>query len=396
VIKVALIQRICPHYRVPVWRKLARADGVEVTVYFGRGEQTGSQQNAKDISVFRYKQLFTLSFPFHFGKRTILAAFHPSLLFHLWKNRYKVVICEGSSNLIDNLFIVPYCLLMGIPFIWWDAGRKADARRRFLRRLFDPILKFCIRKSSACIAYNSIAYTYLRSAGASPEKVFIAQNTVDTNRICEDLRRYDEKIIVEERKALDIEDKKVILYVGALEKRKKLNILIDAFADVKAELRATALLVVGDGPYQKKIKKYVKDSGVADVQFFGRIVEGVGLFYLLSDVVVLPGWATLAVPESMAYGTPVIAPQFGGPEYELIIDGENGFIFEKDNVEDLSYKIRLVLTEESIASVMSEKARNLMRQKYTLDNMVRGIVEAIDYSISNTGRKGQHKTFENF
>ena len=379
-IEVALIQRICPHYRVPVWRKLAQADEIDLTVYYGRGEKTGSQQNAKNISGFKHKQLFTLGFPFRFRGRSIFVAFHPTLLFHLWKNKYDVVICEGPSNIINNLFILPYFLLSRVPFVWWDAGRNPDAPRRLLRRLFDPILNFFIRHSSACIAYGSLARSYLISVGASPAKVFVAQNALDTEKIRKDLQKYDKRAIIEKRKQLGIENKKVILYVGALEKRKKLDMLIDVFADVKTKLKEAALLIVGDGTERQRLEEYVRDSGVTNVLFLGRIVEEVGLLFLLSDVLVLPSEGGLSINQAMGYGLPVIVSTADGTEVDLVKNGETGFLFEKNNAEDLSKKIRLVLSKKDVATYMSEKAMSLIHGEYTLDNMVKGIVKAVEYA----------------
>lgn len=61
-IKIALIQQVCAHYRIPVFRRLAKDVGL--ILYYGEGQRTGANQNAKIITGFKTKRLFSISFGF--------------------------------------------------------------------------------------------------------------------------------------------------------------------------------------------------------------------------------------------------------------------------------------------------------------------------------------------
>ena len=77
-IKVAISQRIIPHYRVPVFSELASRENIDLTVFYGRGFSTGSQVNAKSINGFFSKKLFTLMLNYNgvYGSSQ-LRVFHP-------------------------------------------------------------------------------------------------------------------------------------------------------------------------------------------------------------------------------------------------------------------------------------------------------------------------------
>ena len=121
-IKVALSQRIIPHYRVPVFTELSIREHIDLTVFYGKGFSTGSQANASQIKGFRHKKLFTIFLNFKREGSSQLRVFHPSLFFHLLLNRYEVVIVEPATNFYNDIFIFIYCKLFRKKFIWYEGG----------------------------------------------------------------------------------------------------------------------------------------------------------------------------------------------------------------------------------------------------------------------------------
>ena len=108
-IKVAISQRIIPHYRVPVFAELARRKGIDLTVYHGRGMPSGSNSNADKSTIkgFKFKTLYTvfLNFKSQETNNLMLRVWHPTLIFHLLLGNYDVIITEPGSNFYNNIFI---------------------------------------------------------------------------------------------------------------------------------------------------------------------------------------------------------------------------------------------------------------------------------------------------
>lgn len=380
-LKVALIQLVCPHYRIPFFKRFA--EKVDLTLFYGKGEKKGSWQNAKNIDGFPHKKLFSISLKFHIGDFPVRLVWFPTLLFHIYKRKPEVIISEGFTNIANNVFTWVYCKIFSDPWMIWDSGRR---RRRgkpmsLFRKLIEPLNIFLLKQAKAIIAYGSIAKDYFLSLGISPKKIFIAQNTIDVETCFKEAERVkaNPSIIKEVRRKLNLNGKKVILYVGALEKRKKVENLITVFNELKKEIRNISLIIIGDGPYKETLFNLVQKRNIKDCLFLGKIIKGVGAYFVLSDIFVQPGWNSLATIEGMAYGKSVITVPYGGPEYEVVDNGKTGFIVERDNLIQLKKFIRKLITDEELRKQMGRLAR--ARAKiFNLDNMVEGFLEAIKYT----------------
>ena len=374
-IKVGLIQRICPHYRVAVFRRLA--EDIDLTLYYGKGQKVGANQNAKAIADFKNKYLFTIGFSLKWGIKNYYLSWFPFLLLHLFRDRPRVIITEGTTNIINNFFVIPYCRLTKTPVVWWDSGRNIRVPKSRLRKLFEPLVAYLIKQVDACITYGEIAQQYLISIGFPKERIFIAQNTIDISYVARDIQKYSAEVLKREREKLRLEDKKVILYVGAIERRKKIENLLISFKEIKTKYSQAALLIIGDGDYKDNIERFIKTRQIKDVYLLGRIVNKLGLYFLLCDILVLPGWNTLAINQAMAYGKPVITVPYGGPEYELVEEGKTGFIVERDNISQLFSAILKILNDDSLRKTMAINAQKRINNLANIDNMVKGIVKAV-------------------
>jgi glycosyltransferase involved in cell wall biosynthesis len=375
-VKVTLIQRICPHYRVPVFRRLA--EEVDLTLYYGRGLKRGAQQNAAEITGFKSLRLPTIGRSINRGDRDHFITWFPTLIPRLIKDKPEVIIVGGATDLPNNLMVIPFAKLAGIPVIWWDAGRDISFPPGRLRTLVEPVIRLLIRNACACIAYGEMAREYLSSIGIAAGKIFVARNTMDIAGIDRDMKKYSDQELQAEKKRLKLTGKKILLYVGSLERRKKLNNLLRSFKDIREEIPDTALLIIGDGIYREDLEKFIKDHGIEDVNFLGRKVEDVGLYFLLGDIFIQPGWSSLALVEAMAYGKPVITVPYGGPEYEVVEDGITGIIIEKDDISGLTEEIRKLITDDERREKMGRAARDKLKSR-SMEGMVREMVRAVEY-----------------
>ena len=111
-LKVAVVQRIIPHYRLPVFAKLSDDKGLDVTILYGRAPNQGSMRNVENICEFKNKFFFTIQFLLKSKRAGYHFVFHPFMIFHLLKMKYQVIILEGPTNVIDNFFIIPISKLL--------------------------------------------------------------------------------------------------------------------------------------------------------------------------------------------------------------------------------------------------------------------------------------------
>ena len=101
--KVAISQRIIPHYRVAVFSELAKRKDIDLTVFYGNGFKTGSQSNSSNISGFKSRKLLTIKLNYiGVYKSPQLRVWHPTLFWHLMVNNFDVVIVEPSTNFYNK------------------------------------------------------------------------------------------------------------------------------------------------------------------------------------------------------------------------------------------------------------------------------------------------------
>ena len=79
-----------------------------------------------------------------------------------------------------------------------------------------------------------------------------------------------------------------------------------------------------------------------------------------------------SVMESITNGTPVIGASIGGVP-ELINDGQNGYLFESGNEEELCSKINRLWKDEKKLEILAEGCRNTVF--YTLEGYCNKLLE---------------------
>ena len=108
--------------------------------------------------------------------------------------------------------------------------------------------------------------------------------------------------------------------------------------------------------------------------------EKLPYYYSLADVAVYPGIgsgasaASLFVLEAMACETPVVRTS---DSLEEVIDGESGFLFHPNEIEDMVKKIVHLLKDDGLRKGMGIQARERVKTLYNWDSVSKIILEEI-------------------
>lgn len=170
---------------------------------------------------------------------------------------------------------------------------------------------------------------------------------------------------VDEDPSFDIKKENYLLSYGRLSHEKGIDLIIEALK----KLPDSTLKVVGIGPEEDKLKTLVMKLNLEhQVEFLG-FKFGSELQKLISSAkaVIIPSRWPENMPftllESLSAGTPVIVARVGGLP-ELIHDGDNGFLFNPEEVDDLVDKIKAL---NNLAEDISMKAKSSVKD-LSLDN----------------------------
>ncbi len=159
------------------------------------------------------------------------------------------------------------------------------------------------------------------------------------------------------RKRYNIPDKPVLLYVGRLDKEKKVDDVMRAVKEANKKIDF-CLVLAGPGVETPRLKRLSKELETDhDVVFAGFIPdEDLANLYTIADCFIIAGIAELqsiVTMEAMASGLPVLAANAQALP-ELVKDGENGFLFEPGNISEMTEKMVTLFTDESLRKRFSE------------------------------------------
>lgn len=175
-----------------------------------------------------------------------------------------------------------------------------------------------------------------------------------------------------------------VIYVGSLEKRKGIEILIRAIAIVKNRFTNIQLNIVGSGSrkYVKHLKELVhKLNIVENVAFIGYInSKGIASLLSVSKIFVLPTYidnSPNSLAEAMAVGTPCIASRAGGIS-SMIEDGINGILVEKGRADILATKLNMLLLDKKLLETLSMNAKEIALKRNHRQLVAEVLLETYD------------------
>jgi glycosyltransferase involved in cell wall biosynthesis len=345
-----------------------------------------SEKNRKWIpelgSQFKYKVLpgFSLNF---FAKDLFSYHINLSIIWELIRNHYDIILSAGYASFTNQIAFF-YSKICKKPFILWSGSTINEPSS--LRKVSLPLVKFIVRHSDALIAYGTRAKDYLIHLGASPERIFVAYNTVDVDF----LGQQSSKLKIKKKELKDelgIRNKAIVLYVGQLVERKGVKYLLKAYAQLKGEFDV-ALLIVGDGIQKNELEDLCAKEDIQDAFFVGyKQLEELPAYYAASDIFVLPSteevWG-LVLNEAMACGLPVITTDKVGASVDLIKEGVNGYVVEAKNVERLYQAMKKILSNPELKQSMGNKSQQIINDGFRLEDAKQGFANTIDYIASKS------------
>lgn len=172
----------------------------------------------------------------------------------------------------------------------------------------------------------------------------------------------------------------VVVCAARVVARKGQDMLIRSWPQVLAQVPEARLLIVGHGPYRKKLDRLVKAVGVGtSVIFTGPIPwADVPPYVDAGDVFAMPSrtrlWGLepeglpLAFFEGAAAGLPVIVGRSGGAP-DAIIDEVTGYVVDPLDTDDISSRLVELLLDPKRAAKMGARGRERVIADWTWDQI---------------------------
>ena len=167
----------------------------------------------------------------------------------------------------------------------------------------------------------------------------------------------------------------IVSYIGRLDSEKHIHVLIDAFnAVLERTTKPIHLLIVGGGTDAERLENHVYELGIhSRVTFTGRVTDDeIVELHKVGDIFAVPSPAELqciAALEAMSSGKPIVAVN-AGAVYELCQTDRNGFLCEKDDVEQMADALEKLIDDEELRTKFGKESLKIARThdlNHTLD-----------------------------
>lgn len=265
--------------------------------------------------------------------------------------------------------VIAYCRLHHIPVIYWNHGINLKTPDN---RLKNAVFHFIHDRCDALITYTPEMRKYFSEK--NQEKLFVAYNTLNFEDIDKDAVPSKE----ETKAKYGIREDKVILYISRMLPYKRVNLLMECFADVEN----VAVVMVGPGFSQAQ--KQTAEAH-ANLYYLGeKYGSEVNAIYKMGDVFSTPGHIGLAVNEAMFWGLPIVLLEgVHAPEIYYMKPGVTGYL-AKDEDDFRAYMLDLLQDDEKRRK-MSEATLEVFDKEVSIDRMYQGFADAIAYCKERYG-----------
>lgn len=194
----------------------------------------------------------------------------------------------------------------------------------------------CIKHADAVVCVSHGSADSVRRVGVPPQRVSVVHSGIDVDEVVRRAGSSPPEVVVGQ-------DRPVVLSCAELSAGKGHDLLLRAFAAVRAEGYRARLVILGEGPERASLEQMVAHFGIADsVQLPGFVANpypemlAADLFCLASRFEGFP----LCLLEVMALGVPTVAADADGGGPRMLLEGGRlGALVPPNSVEALAEAI---------------------------------------------------------
>ncbi len=336
--KTIYITNIFPFYRKSLWEKLILNNSFDLDIHFSDYNPIGIKNiNTTSLDPKIQNHLKKIKNLWFFNRIII---WQKGVIKLAALGTFDNIMFLGEFQILSTWIAILIARVRGKKILLWSHGLYGNESyfKKKIRLLFYSFAQINI-------VYENRAKQILINQGFKPKTIEVIYNSLnfDTQNLIYSKLENEEN--VNPINFFSNKSLQTIFFVGRITPQKRINELLDCLALLNNKGVKYNLLIIGDGPILNKLKnEYNNFVELGWLHFYGSTYDENELANLIfhSDLCVSPGNIGLTAIHSLTYGTSVAShSNFRNqmPEVEIIKEGENGFMFEENNIEDLAIKI---------------------------------------------------------
>ncbi|WP_261556534.1 glycosyltransferase family 4 protein [Frankia tisae] len=295
------------------------------------------------------------------------------ILQYLAAETIDAVVVGGYSDL-GRVRIILECRRRGLPvLLFGDSNIRADTLRGVRRRIKRASLPVLLRRCSGVLVCGSLGELYYRRYGVAGKKIFRFPYEPDYALLAESSGPSPDSLPTVRRRK--------IVYSGRLVAKKRVDLLIRAYADIADRRPDWDLVIIGDGPMRGSLGRLVPDHLRGRVSWAGFVEDerSLAALYRSADVLVLPSdvepWG-IVVTEAAAAGLALVTSDVVGAGEDLVVEGVNGCRFPAGDLSALTAALRTVTDGDAIDRYRAG-SREVFHRWHESADPIRGIRAAL-------------------
>ena len=358
-IRVTVVSPEPTPYRSPLFDLVAARPELELTVIYAAHTVAGRTWSVEPQH--RSTFLRGLALP---GLARVLHHDYPvtpGILRALRESRPDVVVVSGWSTFAAQAAIA-WCRRRRVPYLPLVESHDLGPRKGWRRAVKGAVVPRVLRSATGALALGTASRDSLVERGAPRERIRIFANTIDVPAWEERQRKLAQRRS-EVRTALGAAaDDVVLLSVARLGPEKGLDTLVRGVAAARDP--KLLLVVAGDGPQRREIEALAQELGVR-LRLTGDLpADRVAEAYAAADVFALLStretWGVV-VNEAAVSGLPLVLSDRVGAAYDLLRDGENGFLVSAGDVDTTGEAFKRLAADAGLRTRAGERSRELVR-----------------------------------
>lgn len=219
------------------------------------------------------------------------------------------------------------------------------------------LMRYALGNCEIVAVGNGVKNNLVHVYGIPDERINIIYNSVkieQENYLNEDMLRKSKR------------GKNFIGNIGRLTKQKGIDVFINAIADIVREFPNVVGVIIGEGEEHIYLETLVEKLEISNnIIFLGyqkNILEIISQLDFVVHSSRHEGLPLIPI-ETFSQGKTIIASDISGNN-EIVKDGVNGFLFEKDNVKELSERMKKLLTNMELSEKLERNAQEEYVKKY--------------------------------
>jgi glycosyltransferase involved in cell wall biosynthesis len=369
-LRLGVQQRVLPAYRAPFFDALAAACPPGLSVFAGQPRPEEAIETRAELSRARLCAARNI----HIGRGGLYLCYQRGLLPWLRDWDPQALVVEANPRYLSTPAALRWMHARQRPVVGWGLGAPASGGA--LAGLRGALRRGFLSQFDALVTYSGQGAREYARLGYPAARIFVAPNAAAPRPTHS----------LPERPLMLAPHQMTLLFVGRLQARKRIDVLLQACASLPRGMQPH-LWIVGDGPERANLERIARQMYPKTLFLGARQGAELARIFLAADLFVLPGTGGLAVQQAMAYGLPVMVAEADGTQTDLV-RARNGWQLPPGDVDALQRQLVEALADCSRLREMGAESYRIASQEINLERMVTVFAQAVETAAAWAARRG--------